>query len=174
MLPRPQPGAEAAAEVRRVHADRGLRDPERSRDHGPHVGGELRGVVQDDGVAVPDGDGREQPERVVRVLRGRVDGVVHDVGGREPGLDVAAAHVEAERVVQELGALVVEREQRLAGLVGDHHAPCRVGGLLRRVRDHDRDVLPVVQHAVVLQRWGRLRAEHARRRAAEPAARCGA
>jgi hypothetical protein len=121
----------------------------------------LRRIVDDDCVAVPGGDRGEQPERVVRVLGGGVDGLVHDVGRREPRVDVAAHRVVPEWVRHELAALVTQLEDGLAGIVGHGDQPRGLVGLLRRVRHDDGDVLPVVQDAVVLQRRGRRKAERA-------------
>ena len=125
-------------------------------------------------VAVPGGDGGEQPERVVGVLRGREGRLVaRRRRRRAPASTSPAAHVDAPngscRSSARASSSVEQRARRARRSTSTSRAA--VGRLLRRVGDHDGDVLAVVQHAVVLQRAAAARAEHAERPPGRAAAR---
>jgi hypothetical protein len=151
--PYEQAGAEAAADVRREHADGGRRDRERRREECLEVRRPLGRVVDRDGVAVPGRHGRKRAERVVRVVRGRVGRLVRDFGGCERGVDVSASGVGAPRVGLQLAARVADVEHRVGFLVGDVHETRRRGRLSRRLGDHDRDDRPEAE-AAALDRAG--------------------
>lgn len=151
VLPDEEAGPERAADVGRMDPVRGRLDPEHSGDRRLRVRGPLGRVVHGEGVALPCGNGREQPERVVGVRGGGVRRLVDDVGLSEAGVDVSALRVGVPGGGLELAARVVEVHQEwVAGLVVDLDQACRRCGLVRRRCDDDGDVLSVVVDAVVL------------------------
>jgi hypothetical protein len=70
--PGPEPGPERAADERREHPDRGLGQPQRDCERGADKRRALRRIVHGQQIAVPGGDGREQPQRIVGLGRGGV------------------------------------------------------------------------------------------------------
>jgi hypothetical protein len=89
------------------------------------------------------------------------------ISAEEAGVDVPAPHVDAPRIGLQRTAGVAEVEQCVGGRVVELDQPCGRGRLLRRLGDHEPDVLAVVRQAVVLQRSLRRHAQDAERSALE-------
>ena len=168
--PHAQPGAEAAAEIGRVHPHRGLRDARTlAATDGADVGGALRGVVHGRPCRRP----RRRRSRTARAGCWCSPRSCRSARGRRRRRR-APASTSPRRMSTPNGSCrssprasssVEQRARRARRSTLDQ--PRRVGRLLRRVRDHDRDVLAVVQDAVVLQRR-RAAAGRARSAAARP------
>ena len=177
-----QLGPEAAAHLRRDHADAVLADAELDRQHDARDVRDLRRGVQREAIGLPGG---EHPARLDRRARRAVvdDPPLHDhVGVRQARVDVAAADAPLEHAVGVVVVVhgrrrVLERRLRIDDdgqrVVLDDHLLGGVdhgvlvpaddrGDALADVADLAAGERPVVGHAHVDA--GRLPEEHARRR----------
>jgi hypothetical protein len=148
MWPGKELAAEAGAEEAGDHADVFNRQPEHLGHYHAVVHDALRGFVERDAVAIPDGDGGVQFDGIMRLVGSDVGGVDLDWSFQEGRVGVAALGDGFALVFE-----VVQRDAKIGcgGFVVNLNGCRGEGSLLECLGDNDGDVLAPVADGFVFE-----------------------